>query len=125
MENFAITLVCIALLIIGAVSISMTALNSVNSVSDSLRMEESLSRDIINTSILCENSSASSGGGTVTMLVHNNGNTSLANYAAWDVIVRYQDGGTIWIPYSAATPGWQTSGFFFPGTNRDIRAEYS
>jgi len=125
MENFAITLVCIALLIIGALSISMSALNSINTVSDALRTEEVLSRDIVNTSILCENSSTAGSGGTVTMYVHNGGKTALSNYPAWDVIVRYQNGGTSWIPYSTATPGWQTGGFFFPGPFGNIRAPYS
>ena len=40
MENFAITLVCIALLIAAAVSMSMTALNAVNTTADALRQEE-------------------------------------------------------------------------------------
>jgi hypothetical protein len=116
MENFAITLVCIALLIIGGVSVSMSALNSINTVSDALRTEESLSRDMVSTSIVCENSSTTGGGSTVTLYVVNDGKTALSNYAAWDVIVRQQNGGTSWIPYSTATPGWQTGGFFFTGT---------
>lgn len=125
MENFAITLVCIALLIIGAVSVSMSALNAVNSVSDALRMEESLARDISSTSILCRNGSAAPGGATATVYVRNDGKTSLGSYAAWDVIVRYQNGSTVWIPYSTATPGWQTSGFFFRGPSGNLPTEYS
>jgi hypothetical protein len=125
MENFAITLVCIALLIIGAVSISMVALNSINTVADALKTEESLSRDVVNTSILCENSSTTGNGATVALYVMNEGKTALSNYAAWDVIVRLQNGGTSWIPYSTATPGWQTGGFFFPGPFGNLRAQYS
>jgi archaellum component FlaG (FlaF/FlaG flagellin family) len=125
MENFAITLVCIALLLIGAVSISMSSLNAMNAVSDALRDGEELARDAANTSILCENSSATDRGETVTMYVQNTGNTSLHDFAAWDLIIRLQDGGTAWIPYSAATPGWQTGGFFFPGPSGNLRAQYS
>ena len=126
MENFAITLVCIALLITGAVSMSMTALNAVNTMSDALREEEVLARDMINTSIACENATTSPGGGSVTLYVANTGNTSLANYVAWDVIVRYQDGSTYWLPYSVpvATPGWTTNIFFFPGQAGNIPAPY-
>ena len=72
MENFAITLVCIALLIIGAVSVSMSALNSINTVADALKTEESLSRDVVNTSIVCENSSTTGNGSTVALYVLNN-----------------------------------------------------
>ncbi len=124
MENFAITLVCIALLIAAAVSMSMAALNAVNTTADALRQEEVTSRDMVNTSIACENATTSPGGNSVALYVANMGNTSLANYAAWDVIVRYQDGGTYWIPYSAATPGWTTGAFFFPGQAGNIPAQY-
>jgi archaellum component FlaG (FlaF/FlaG flagellin family) len=124
MENFAITLVCIALLIAAAVSLCMTALNAVNTTADALRQEEVLSRDMVNTSISCENAVTSPGGNSVTLYVANTGNTSLADYAAWDVIVRYQDGGTNWIPNSVATPGWTSSAFFFPGQAGNIPAQY-
>jgi archaellum component FlaG (FlaF/FlaG flagellin family) len=124
MENFAITLVCIALLIAAAVSLSMTALNAVNTMSDAMWQEETLARDMLNTSIVCENATTSPGGNSVALYVANTGNTKLANYAAWDIIVRYQDGGTYWIPYSAATPGWTSGAFFFPGQAGNIRAQH-
>jgi len=122
MENFAISLVCIALLIIGAVSISMSALNAINSVSDALRTEEVLARDIRNSSISCVTTSTINDGVNVIMDIDNTGNTDLLNYAEWDVIVRYEDGDTQWIPYAVTTPGWTTSGFFFPGWFGNIRA---
>ncbi|MGD0854188.1 MAG: hypothetical protein ABSA18_00090 [Dehalococcoidia bacterium] len=125
MENFAITLVCIALLIIGALSLSMSALNAINNMSDALRQQQVMSRDIIGTGITCENSTTTDSGSTVTMYIHNSGRTSLKNYSAWDVIVRYQNGSTDWIPYSAAIPGWQTGGFFFSRTSGDLRTQYS
>ncbi|MGA2159180.1 MAG: hypothetical protein WB588_02310 [Dehalococcoidia bacterium] len=124
MENFAITLVCIALLITAAVSISMTALNAVNTMSDAMRQEEVLSRDMINTGIALQSATTAPGGNSVTLSVANTGNAKIADYAAWDVIVRYQDGDTYWIPYSTATPGWTTGSFFFPGQAGNIRAQH-
>lgn len=122
MENLAISIVCIALLIIGAVSLSMSALNAVNSISDALRQEESIARDIRNSSISCVSTSTINNGANVIMDIDNRGNTDLLDYEAWDVIVRYQDGDTQWIPYGVTTPGWTTSGFFFPGQFGNIRA---
>lgn len=122
MENLAISIICIALLIIGAVSISMSALNSINTVSDALRIEETLARDIRNSSISCVSTSTINDGANVIVDIDNTGNTDLYDYDAWDVIVRYADGDTQWIPYSVATPGWTTSGFFFPGRSGNLRA---
>ncbi len=115
MENLVITLVCIALLLMGAVTFSMSALNSMSAVADALKADESLSLDILSTGIRCQGSSTTDSGETVTIDIENDGKKALANYTAWDVIVRYQDGGTVWIPYSTGTPGWTISDFFFPG----------
>ena len=103
---------------------SMTALNAVNTMSDALRQEEVLSRNMVNSSIALDNVTTAPGGNSVTLNVENTGNTKLADYAAWDVIVRYQDGDTYWIPYSVATPGWTTGSFFFPGQAGNIRTQY-
>jgi len=115
MENFIITLVCIALLLMGAMSLSMSALNSMSAIANAQETSESLSRDILSTSIQCGNAVTTDSGATVTIDIENDGKKALANYSAWDVIVRYQDGDTVWIPYSTSTPGWTISGFFFPG----------
>jgi len=115
MENFIIALVCIALLISGVLSISMSALSSISTVSDALRQEEVLSRDMLGTSISCISAVTNAGGTSVTIDIQNDGKKAVADYDAWDVIVRYGDGDTVWIPYSASTPGWTISGFFFPG----------
>jgi len=76
----------------------------------------------VNTGIACENSSVTGSGSELALYVLNDGKTKLAEYSSWDVIVRYQDGDTVWIPYSSSTPGWQYGGFFFPGTTGDLRA---
>jgi archaellum component FlaF (FlaF/FlaG flagellin family) len=115
MENVIIALVCIALLISGVLSISQSALSSISTVSDALRQEEVLSRDMLSTSISCTKAVTNAGGTSVTIDVKNDGKKALANYSAWDVIVHYGNGDTKWIPYSTSTPGWTISGFFFPG----------
>lgn len=121
MENFVVSLVCIALLIIGAVSIATSALNAVNGVSDALRAEETIIRSMIDSSIDCTTTSTLSNGSVVNVDIQNTGKTDLYNYSKWDVIVHYQGGDTLWIPYGTAIPGWVTGGFFFPGEAGNLR----
>jgi len=114
--------VCIALLIIGAVSVATSTLNAVNSISEALRTEESITRNMIDSNISCTATSTLSRGSVVNVDIQNTGKADLYNYSKWDVIVRYQDGDTLWIPYGTAIPGWVTAGFFFPGEAGNLRA---
>lgn len=115
MENLFISIVCITLFIIAASTMSLGALNSVNTIAGALNQQTDICRDRLDTGITCTASSTTGMGSTVTVDLDNTGNSSLANFSSWDVVVRYGNGDTRWIPYSVSTPGWSVASFFFQG----------
>ena len=59
---------------------------------------------------------------TLLVSLQNNGQTKLASFSKWDIIVQYYDaGGTYyvkWLPYTEGTPGdneWTKAGIYLNG----------
>lgn len=115
MENIFITLVCVALIIIGGVSYATSALNSVDKLTVSLKTAEAYAQETRETEVQAVSSDTYDSGTSVAISLENNGNQALLNFEKWDVIVRYQDGGAVWVPYSTSTPGWSISGIYYNG----------
>jgi len=116
MENVFITIVCIALILLGTVSYASSSLSSADAISNSFKNTLERARQIGRTDIIAENATTADGS-EVEVTLSNRGNTSLRNFSRWDVIVRYQDGATLWIPYAAlAVPGWSSGGIFLNGS---------
>jgi archaellum component FlaF (FlaF/FlaG flagellin family) len=115
MENIFITIVCIALIILGGVSYAASALNSVDKLTVSWKTAEAYAQETRETDVKAISSETYDSGSNIAISLENNGNQSLVNFNKWDVIVRYQDGGATWIPYTTSTPGWSISGIFYNG----------
>jgi len=117
MENLFITIVCIALILLGTVSYASSSLSSADVITNSFKNTVERARQIGRTNITATGALTNAGGSAVEVTLSNNGNTSLRNFSRWDVIVRYQNGATLWIPYSAAAvPGWSDNGTFLNGS---------
>ena len=117
MENLFITIVCIALILLATVSYATSSLSSADMISNSFKNAVERARVISRTDIRAENATTTANGSEVEVTLSNDGNTALRNFSRWDVIVRYQNGATAWIPYSAsATPGWSDQGTFLNGS---------
>lgn len=117
MENLFITIVCIALILLATVSYASSSLSSADEITSSFKSAVERARDISRTDISATGAVTNAGGSNVEFMLKNIGNTSLRNYSRWDVIVRYQNGATIWIPYAAASvPGWSDNGTFLNGS---------
>jgi len=115
MENLFITIVCIALILLATVSYATSSLSSADMISNSFKAMVERAREMSRTDIIAENATTADGT-TVEITLSNGGNTALRNFSRWDVIVRYQGGTTVWVPYSAsATPGWSDNGTFLNG----------
>ncbi len=84
---------------------------SIDTMCDSWKEQEAQMTDRTNTRITAVSSVTRDKGKQVEIVIRNDGNTSLANFDCWDVIVRYGEGGVQWLPYSSAVPGWTVSSF--------------
>jgi archaellum component FlaF (FlaF/FlaG flagellin family) len=116
MENLFITIVCIALILLATVSYATSSLDSADMISNSFKMMLEKAGEISRTEITATAAATAASGSEVEVTLSNDGNTALRNFRRWDVIVRYQGGTTVWVPYSAsATPGWSDNGTFLNG----------
>ena len=103
METALTGLIVITLLLLAVLTIGQTYLATQNAILESWRgMEERLG-DRARTDLSLVSSETSVGGGIVRLTLRNDGNTKLADFDRWDVIVQYnQTGGGFaqqWLPY--------------------------
>jgi hypothetical protein len=117
MENLFITIVCIALIMLASVSYASSSLSSADAIGNSFKTMAERVREIGRTNIIAENTTTADGS-AVEITLRNDGNTALRNYSRWDVIVRYANGTTTWIPYQAADGRgwWSDNGTFLNGS---------
>jgi hypothetical protein len=125
METALISLVCVALLIIGTVTTVFTSFKAATSVSDSLKQMEEKAATIRRTDITATVTGTQ--GNVITAWVTNIGQTRLADFAGWDVIARYTAGGTPYVTYltqdTASPPGnnmWASDGIYLIGGNPEV-----
>ncbi len=108
METAIVSLICIALIVFGGMTMSQGFLTSVDT--STMGLEEIGQRDenIMRTELSAVSASQPASN-TLEVTLENNGQTKLADFDRWDVIVQYYDGtGTYhikWLPYTEGTPG--------------------
>ena len=108
METAIVSLICIALVVFGGMTMSRGFLTSVDSSAVGLEEVTNRGEDIMRTEL----STVNTGMLTASRLqvrLENSGQTKLAGFDKWDVIVHYYDtGGTYyvkWLPYIEGTLG--------------------
>jgi hypothetical protein len=112
MENIIITLVCIAVLIMGAAMIAMQLFNSVDMLSYAWKECEATAGEMRCTNISAVSSNTTAPGTQASLVIKNDGKIDLAHFDKWDVIVKYQSGVVQRLPYTSATPGWTVGGIY-------------
>jgi hypothetical protein len=117
-ESVLVFIICAALAVFGGMTLSQNFLNSVDTGSNSLLAMEQTQVDILKTN-LSSVGGISLSAGLVDVTLKNSGQTKLADYNKWDVIVQYTDINAIkqvrWIPYSSSSPGnnqWTVKGIY-------------
>ncbi len=93
----------------------MVSLHSVDEFSQSWSNIQKLANERVLTKITATGAEINTQGDQVTITLLNEGNTSLSQFIAWDVILRYGDGDTIRLPHGQTTPGWSISSISFQG----------
>lgn len=120
MENAVVALISIALLLFGAVAIVQSTVSSVDMLSTSWKEMEALSGEIARTDIAATTAEVKNGRTIAEVTVANQGQTSLANFSKWDVIVQYFEEGDIYrilrADYTTTDPPpenqWRVAGIF-------------
>lgn len=123
METALVSIVSLALIIIGSVTIAMNSLHSSGAIADSLKYMEQLASAIRRTEIVALPPDDYSGG-SVNMTVRNEGQTNLDSYSKWDVIAQYQDNSTHYIEYTEDNPignnQWKVSGIYLSDNSTEV-----
>jgi hypothetical protein len=110
MENAIATILMIGLLLVGVMTMNSSSMNAVDSLSTSWKVMESQESTARQTSIAISSCLVYDLGARVEISVRNNGQTALAHFDKWDLLVRYSTGNTQWLRYAEASPGWWVDG---------------
>ena len=115
MENIFVSIVCLAVLLLGMGTLALGSFNSADAMVYAMKEEESQAASIRQTSISSVSSTTYSAGTRADLYLDNTGQEALYDYGKWDVIVRYQNGNVQWLPYGSSTPGWSVKSILIDG----------
>ena len=118
MESAIVALICIALVVVGGMTLSQGFLSSMDTSSAGLEEMSERAGEIMRTE-LSPLGAVQPSANSLEVTLENSGQTKLSDFESWDVIVQYYDGnGTYhveWLPYAAGTPGnnqWTDEGIY-------------
>jgi hypothetical protein len=124
METAIVSLVCVAILLIGTVTTMFTSFKAATTVSESLKEMEEQSAEIRRTDISADIPYYSS---TLHMWVQNDGQTNLAHFEKWDIIAEYEASGTKYLVYltkdgdtDPENNEWALYGIYLPDGSNEV-----
>jgi hypothetical protein len=121
MTTAVVCIVCIALVVVGCMTISQGILNSADTAALSTQQLSLRQGDMMRTR-LTGVSATLPAANNLEAMIENSGQTKLASFERWDYIVQYYDSSdnyyVKWLPYQSGELGdnqWQKTGIYFNG----------
>jgi hypothetical protein len=118
LETAFVSIICMALMVIGGMTMAQGFLRSIDDTSANISEISERDREIMRTNISILDASQSANN-TLAVNLSNIGQTKLAAYDKWDVIVHSTDAGGIshvtWLPYTDSglnNNEWQLEGIY-------------
>lgn len=107
MENALVSLILIAVAIVGILTIFQIQLSSQDTIiQDWQKMNERMEEQQ-RTQITAISASVENMGATVAVTLENDGSIKVADYEKWDVILQYNNGAQVsWYPYGNGQNEW-------------------
>ncbi len=106
METVIVSLICIAMVVFGGMTMSRGFMTSVDASTAGLETLGQRNETIMRTELSSINASMTAAN-ILEITLENNGQTRLADFDKWDVIIQYYDGtgaySTRWLPYTGET----------------------
>jgi len=126
-----VSIICIAMIIVGGMTLSQGILTSADPAAISVESISVREGDMMRTDLDTVRAVQLSWADYLRVTVRNNGQTRLASFDKWDVIVNYLDSAgeihTTWLPYSNPPPGdneWQKPESAFTGLPSSLSPGY-
>ena len=123
METAIVSLICIALIVFGGMTMSRGFITSVDSTAMALDKMGQRDEKIMRTELSAIYAASVDSETRINVYLTNTGQTKLTDFSKWDVIVQYYDdaGGydAVWIPYTAGALGhnqWTNNGIYWSGS---------
>ncbi len=115
MESVLVVLVSIALIIVSVVTMTMNTIQNTARLSSTWKAMEQKASSIQRTAIVSV-PPQNYHGGVIDLIIKNEGQVNIHDFAQWDVIVEKQDGSSNYLNYSVSYPPgdhtWAIKGIF-------------
>ena len=121
METAIVSLICIALIVFGGMTMSQGFMTSVDTSTVGLEDVRQRGETLMRTELTPVSSNLTAAN-TLEVTLQNTGQAKLADFDKWDLIVQYYDGSgvyyTKWLPFTEGTLGdneWEVAGISLDG----------
>lgn len=119
-----VTIICMALIVVGGMTMSQGFLFSADSTGLGVSAIGARDGEIMRTELALLTTEVAGKGGKLNVVLRNSGQVKLASFAKWDVIVKYYDKDDTyhikWLPYVDGSLGdneWTVKGIYLNAEN--------